>query len=136
MNALIALLVIAGPVSSDVKPACLPDSAPTAAIVVDRLAEIVTRRDGEMAVKRRVLSLPFVVRSEIRVRTGGAECRRAVEAYRASLELEEHEELSDLVVAKIGQERYVVVAVDRLDSREPSWGVYDQRWREKILFRT
>ena len=89
-----------------------------------------------MAVKRRVLSLPFVVRSEIRIRTSAAECRRAVEAYRASLELEEHEELPDLVVAKIGQERYVVVAVDRLDSREPSWGVYDQRWREKILFRT
>jgi hypothetical protein len=124
------LLMAAGP-----KPTCLADSTATARLVVDRVAEIVTRRDGEMAVKRRVLSLPFVARSEIRVRTGGSECRKAIEAYRASLELMNNDPLADVVVLKIGQERYVVVAVDRLDAAEHSWAVYDRGWEEQILFR-
>lgn len=116
------------------KPTCLPDTNATTAVVVDRIAEIVTRRDGEMAVKRRVLSLPFVARAEIRVRTGGAECRKAIEAYRESLELMNNDPLADLVVLKVGQERYVVVAVDRLDAAEHSWAVYDRGWEEQILF--
>jgi hypothetical protein len=136
MNSLIALMVLAGPAAADAKPTCLPDSAPAAVIAVDRIAEIVTRRDGEMAIKRRVLSLPFVVRSEIRVQTSGRICRNAHDNYLRSLELGTDTELGPLIVAKIGQNRYVVVAVDRMDLREPSWAVYDQSWEEKILFRT
>lgn len=125
------LLMASGP-----QPTCLADTTATAQVVVDRIAEIVTRRDGEMAMKRRLFSLPHVVRSEIRIETSGRVCRAAAEAYRRSLELDSDAPLTDLVVAKIGQERYVVVSVDRLDEREPSWAVYDRGWEEKILFRT
>jgi hypothetical protein len=133
---MLEMVILATLAGASVKPTCLADTAAPAILAVERIAEIVTRRDGEMVLKRRMLSLPHVVRSEIRIRTGSGECRKAIEAYRASLELMSNDPLADVVVVKIGQERYIVVAVDRMDSREPSWAVYDERWEEKILFRT
>ena len=58
-----------------------------------------------------------------------------LDAYRASLELMNNDPLADLVVLKVGQERYVVVAADRLDAAEHSWAVYDRGWEEQILFK-
>ena len=132
---MISELLLLAVVSAPPKPTCLADTSAVVATAVDRIAEIVTRRDGQMAVKRRILSLPFVTRSQIRVRTGGAECRMAIEAYRRSLELMSNDPLADVVVLKIGQERYVVVAADRLDAGEHAWAVYDQEWEEQILFK-
>ena len=128
-------LLLLAAVSAPPKPICLSDTSAVVATAVERIAEIVTRRDGEMAVKRRILSLPFVARSQIRIRSGGADCRMAVEAYRRSLELMSNDPLADLVVLKVGQERYVVVAADRLDAEEHAWAVYDQEWEEQILFK-
>ena len=127
---ILLLAVVSGPP----KPTCLADTSAAAVTAVERIAEIVTRRDGQMTVKRRILSLPFVARSQIRVQTGGAECRIALEVYRRSLELTPNAPLADVVVLRIGQERYVVVAADRLDADGHTWAVYDQEWEEQILF--